>query len=276
MKRIPFAFASVIFLIAGCKAVPAPDYSGQWAEKSAERIVAVFVQQEDGGYGVQAGWREDGLAQYEAWSMTAAPGKGGALAYGDGRLARLTFEREGDTEYTEEVVYSDGTGSFSINRDGELVWKDGQDGSETLFIRTELNGDDSAIIAPELTPRVLELCKYIPDHQLLPEASGFMIADLFKALSDAFARPASDDGTIDDAEWLYTLVTGNGGALPYYSVGSVHRTDRTHATAVVGVRDLWEQGGEPSGELRTHSMELVLQDGHWLISDFDGVLARLR
>ena len=97
-----------------------------------------------------------------------------------------------------------------------------------------------------------------------------MTTDFFKALSDAFAKPAPDDGMIDDTEWLYTLVTGNGGALPSYSVESVHRADRTHATAVVGVRDLWEPGGEPSGELRLHQMDLVREDGHWLISDFDG------
>ena len=67
-------------------------------------------------------------------------------------------------------------------------------------------------------------------------------------------------------------MTGNGGALPAYSVQSVHRADRTHATAEIGVRDLWEPGGEPSGELRLHRMDLVREDGHWLISDFDNHL----
>lgn len=260
---------TVLFMAAGCKGGAAPDFSGQWAEKSAERIVAVFAPLEGGGYGVQAGWREAGLSQYEVWEMTAAAGKGGGLAYGDGRLARLSFEREGDTEYAEETVYTGGSGSFRMNRDGELVWTDGQDGSETVFIRTGLNGSDDAIVAPELEPRVLELCRYIPDHELLPEAVGYMTEDFYKALADAFALPASEDGTIDDTEWLYTLVTGNGGAAPFYSVESVHRADRSHALAVVGVRDILTPGAVPSGELRAHRMDLVLQDGHWLISDFD-------
>ena len=261
---------TVVFMVVGCKGGPAPDFSGQWAEKSAERVVAVFTPAASGGYGVQIGWRETGLAQYEAWDMSAVAGKRGTLAYSDGRFVRLSFERDGDTEYVEDTVYTDGEGSFLINRHGELVWTDATDGSKTVFIRTDLNGDDASIIAPELTGRVLELCPYIPDHELLPEASSYMTTDFFKALSDAFAKPAPDDGMIDDTEWLYTLVTGNGGALPSYSVESVHRADRTHATAVVGVRDLWEPGGEPSGELRLHQMDLVRENGHWLISDFDG------
>lgn len=271
MRKLSILFLAGI-LLAGCNGRPAPDFSGQWAEKSAERVVAVFAPAVGGGYGVQAGWREDGLAQYEAWDMSAVAGKGGALAYSDGRLVRFSFEHEGDTEYAEETVYTDGKGTFRINRHGELEWTDATDGSKTVFIRTDLNGDDTAIIAPELTGRVLELCSYIPDHGLLPEAAGYMTAELFKAFSDAFAKPAPDDGTIDDSEWLYTLVTGNGGALPAYSVQSVHRADRTHATAVIGVRDLWEPSGEPSGELRLHRMDLVREDGHWLISDFDNHL----
>ncbi len=272
MRSITRYFCAVCCtaVLAGCKGGPAPDFSGQWAEKSAERVVAVFAPAAEGGYRVQAGWRETGLAQYEAWDMSTKPGKGGALTYSDGCLERFSFEREGDTEYVEEIVYTDGAGSFRINRKGELVWKDATDEVETVFIRVDLNGDDAAIIAPELTGRVLELCRYIPDHGLLPEASGYMTEDFFKALSDAFAKPAPDDGTIDDYEWLYTFVTGNGGALPAYSVESVHRADRSHATAVIGVRDVWEPGGEPSGELSLHQMDLVLKDGHWLIADFDG------
>lgn len=275
----PLKWASIIIVaaVAGCKGATAPDFSGQWAEKSAERIVAVFAPAADGGYDVQAGWREEGLAQYEAWSMTAVPGKAGALSYSDGSLVRMTFESQDDTEYSEETVYSGGTGSFRIDREGNLVWTDGSDGSETIFVRTDLNGNDSTLIAPELIPRVLEVCEYIPDHLLLPDASEYMTEDFYKALSEAFDRPSvSEDGTIDEYEWLYTLVTGNGGALPVYSVESVHRTDRTHASAVVGVRDLWAPADGPSGELRLHHMDLVLQNGHWLISDFDHIAFNLR
>ena len=142
---------TVVLMAAGCKGGPAPDFSGQWAEKSAERVVAVFPPAASGGYGVQIGWRETGLAQYEAWDMSAVAGKRGTLAYSDGRFVRLSFERDGDTEYVEDTVYIDGEGSFLINCHGELVWTDAKDGSKTVVIRTDLNGDDASIIAPELT-----------------------------------------------------------------------------------------------------------------------------
>lgn len=96
---------TVVLMVAGCKGGPAPDFSGQWAEKSAERVVAVFTPAASGGYGVQIGWRETGLAQYEAWDMSAVAGKRGTLAYSDGRFVRLSFERDGDTEYVEDTVF---------------------------------------------------------------------------------------------------------------------------------------------------------------------------
>ncbi|MBO7435511.1 hypothetical protein J6U76_05925 [bacterium] len=205
--------------------------------------------------------------------MTAVPSRSGKLVYKDGIHNYLSFEHEGDTEYVVETDYTDGAGSFSLNKDGELVWADRKDGSKIVFFRTDTEVSGAA--APELFPRVLQLCRYIPDHKLLPEAAGFMTDDLYKAFADAFNAPAAEDGTIDDSEWLYNLVTGNGGALPFYSVESVVRTAPDQALATVSVRDLWEEGGEPSGEPRRHRMNLVLQDGRWLIADFDDCKQKL-
>ena len=258
-----------ILLFTGCGQRPAgEDFQGRWAEKSAERIAAVISPSGD-GYSVHVGWLEPGLAQYEVWEMTAVPSRPGKLVYRDGTHSLLSFERQDDTEYTEEKEYTDGAGYFSINKDGELVWTDRKDGSKTVFFRTDTVVD--GIEAPELFPRVLQLCNYIPDHQLLPEAADYLTDDFYKALDKAFSAPPAEEGFIDDNEWLYYLVTGNGGSLPYYSVESVLRTDPAHAGATVSVRDLWEEGGEPSGEPHLHRLDLVLQDGHWLVSDFDDV-----
>ena len=246
--------------------LPPQGPEGRWAEKSAERIAAVITPTES-GYSIHIGWHEPGLAQYENWDMTAAPSRSGKLSYKDGTHTILSFEHEEDTEYVVETDYTDGTGTFSLNKDGELIWTNRKDGSKTVFFRTDTAPD--GVAAPELFPRALQLCRYIPDHQLLPEAANFMTADLYKAFADAFAAPPAEDGTIDDREWLHNLVTGNGGALPSYSVESVVRTAPAQALATVCVRDLWEEGGEPVGEPRRHTMRLVLQDGHWLISDFD-------
>lgn len=269
---IPFALCCAL-ITAGCGRTPAAqDIQGRWAEKSAERVSAVFTP-DGNGYRVHIGWHEPGLAQYEVWEMTAVLSSSGKLVYKDGVHSYLSFEYEGETEYVEDKDYSDGSGSFSLDKDGELVWTDRKDGSRTLFFRTDPEADGAE--APELFPRVLQLCRYIPDHELLPEAEEYMAADLYKAFKEAFSAPPAEDGTIDDVEWLYCLVTGNGGTLPFYSVESVIRTDRTRAVATVGVRDLWEEGGEPFSERRLHRLDLILRDGHWLISDIDGLKERL-
>ncbi len=275
-QRFLSLFSCALFcalISAGCGQIPAAqDIQGRWAEKSAERIVAVITPAGE-GYDIHIGWHEPGLAQYEIWDMTAIPSRSGKLAYKDGSHSYLSFEHEGDTEYVEDNDYTDGSGSFSLNKEGELIWTDRKDGSKTVFFRTDPEADGTE--APELFPKVLQLCHYIPDHELLPEAEEYLAEDLFKALAAAFSAPPAEDGTIDDSEWLYCLVTGNGGALPSYSVESVIRTDPTHAVATVSVRDVWEEGGEPSGEPRPHRLDLVLRDGHWLISDIDGIKERL-
>jgi hypothetical protein len=111
-------------------------YSGEWAEKTAERIVAVFTPIEN-GYKVKIGWREEGLAQYEIWEMTTAPDGNGGLTYDDGTYKIRQYEHQGDKDYKENTVYTDGTGAFCLNEEGELVWKDGKapEQEETLFIR---------------------------------------------------------------------------------------------------------------------------------------------
>lgn len=117
-------------------------FLGEWAEKTAERIVASFSP-EKGGYKVCIGWREEGLAQYEVWEMTALPDGKGGLAYDDGSYKIRRYEHQGDTEYKEETVYSDGKGSFRLNEDGELVWSEtkGAEQEETLFIRADFTSE---------------------------------------------------------------------------------------------------------------------------------------
>ena len=119
-----------------------------------------------------------------------------------------------------------------------------------------------------LTDRTLELCQYIPDHVLKPEAKEAMTPDFFWALSEAFNAPVADYGEIGDNEWLWYFVTGNGGSEPVYSVKSVAQTARDSARAIVTVLQRWEDGTETDAK----ECEVLLKriDGKWLLDDFDG------
>lgn len=137
-KTLSMAVTVMVMVAAISCGNRAGKYSGEWAEKSAERIVATFTPiGED--YKVSIGWREEGLAQYEVWEMTATKEGDGSLSYKEGSYKIRRYEHQGDKEYTEETVYSDGTGSFRLNKDGELSWKDGKEPEqeETLFIRAD-------------------------------------------------------------------------------------------------------------------------------------------
>ena len=117
---------------------------------------------------------------------------------------------------------------------------------------------------------VLHLCNYIPDHKLLPEAQNYMTGEFFSILASAFDAPTGAYTMIGNNEFLYYFVTGNGGSELYFEVASITTTDDTHAVASISVRDVWEKGGQPTGNPRFYHLYLSKEDGRWLIDDFDG------
>ena len=121
-----------------------------------------------------------------------------------------------------------------------------------------------------LTDRTLELCQYIPDHVLKPEAKEAMTPDFFRALSEAFNAPVADYGEIGDNEWLWYFVTGNGGSEPVYSVKAVSQTDKDSARAIITVRQKWEDGSFAEEYTKEYEVLLKRVDGQWLLDDFDG------
>ncbi|MBQ8069728.1 MAG: hypothetical protein IJ202_02625 [Bacteroidales bacterium] len=138
MKRLSVGAllcALSLILLAGCG--KDKDFSGEWAETTAERIVAVFTPEGD-GYSVTIGWREDGLAQYEYWSMKATPKGRNTLVYENGTDIIRSFENIGDPTYTDDTIYTDGTGEFVLEKDGALTWTDNKDpeGGKTVFMRS--------------------------------------------------------------------------------------------------------------------------------------------
>ena len=116
----------------------------------------------------------------------------------------------------------------------------------------------------DLSERVLELCQYIPDHGLKPEAKDYLTPEFFRVLSEAFDAPVVDYGEIGDNEWLWYFVTGNG-------IKSVSRVSKDKATAVITVRETWEgEFIDTEENAREYGISLKRVNGQWLLDDFDG------
>lgn len=118
----------------------------------------------------------------------------------------------------------------------------------------------------QLTERALQLCQYIPDHKLLPEAKQFMTEDFYNILSEAFAAPSL---VPMDNEWLNYFVTGNGGTIPQFTIEEITQTDKHHASARIIVKQMWEDGSVAAEEAQEHIMLMERINGKWLISNFD-------
>ena len=121
----------------------------------------------------------------------------------------------------------------------------------------------------QLTKRADELCRYIPDHELLEKSRDFMTTDFYAVLDTMFYRLPAHEAM--DHEWLYYFVTGNGGTIADFTVTGVTKIDKTHATATVSVRQKWEDGSfDPDSDIEEHLLSMEKVDGVWLMSDFDG------
>ena len=121
----------------------------------------------------------------------------------------------------------------------------------------------------QLQKRAAELCKYIPDHELLEKSKDYMTADFYAVLDTMFNQLPEFEAM--DHEWLYYFVTGNGGTIADYEVAGVEKTDKTHAVATIKVRQKWEDGSfDETTDVEEHKLYMEKVDGQWLMSDFDG------
>ena len=121
----------------------------------------------------------------------------------------------------------------------------------------------------QLKERAAELCKYIPDHELLEKSKDYMTADFYAVLDTMFNHLPEFEAM--DHEWLYYFVTSNGGTIADYEVAGVEKTDKTHAVATIKVRQKWEDGSfDPNSDVEEHKLYMEKVNGQWLMSDFDG------
>ena len=120
----------------------------------------------------------------------------------------------------------------------------------------------------QLMERAAELCKYIPDHELLEQSRDYMTEDFYNVLDTMFYRLPNHEAM--DHEWLYYFVTGNGGTIADYEVLCVEKTDKSHAVATISVRQMWEDGSfDPESDIEEHRLYMEKVGGRWLMADFD-------
>lgn len=111
------------------------DLVGRWAEKIAGRGVIEITKADDGVYNVEIGWSSSAFEK-AFWEMNATPaGEYGALQYSDAKHYVRTFTS--DTEYTDEVVYEDGSGLLYISADNELMWGTDKDSEGGTFVKID-------------------------------------------------------------------------------------------------------------------------------------------
>ncbi len=121
----------------------------------------------------------------------------------------------------------------------------------------------------QLKERAAELCRYIPDHELLEQSKDYLTADFYVVLDTMFHHLPEHEAM--DHEWLYYFVTGNGGTIADCEVTSVSQTDKTHAEATILVRQKWEDGSfDENADTEEHRMSMEKVNGEWLMADFDG------
>ena len=120
----------------------------------------------------------------------------------------------------------------------------------------------------QLRRRAAELCKYIPDHELLEQSKEYLTEDFYTALDTMFNHLPEHEAM--DHEWLYYFVTGNGGTIADYEVMSVELSDPSHAVATISVRQKWEDGSfDETNDVEEHRLYMEKVNGIWLMSDFD-------
>ncbi len=112
------------------------DLVGAWSEEIAGRGYIIIEKSEEAEdvYAVHITWGNSAFETY-TWEMIATPSDDGAsLVYRNGKQVILTFSEDGSE--TADVRYENGTGSFSLNNLGQLVWQDDMDhaGDGTVFI----------------------------------------------------------------------------------------------------------------------------------------------
>lgn len=98
------------------KAAYYEELAGSWTDTFSERATA-DIEAADDAVKITVNWG-DSATETTVWTMTAKLSEDGLLCYDDCKKVELTLEDNA----SEEVVYEDGAGYFSLGTDGLLYW----------------------------------------------------------------------------------------------------------------------------------------------------------
>ncbi len=127
------------------------DFSGSYTEPDTGRCLIEISKDSEESYTITVNWAS-GASEERIWAITGATygDEGDQLVYSDA----LCYDRITDDEgnYTDEDIYSDGSGIFSMTEGGMLRWESDQvelDGvnGDIMFERMELSE-----MSDEMTP----------------------------------------------------------------------------------------------------------------------------
>lgn len=122
---------------------------------------------------------------------------------------------------------------------------------------------------PPTQQRVAQLIEFLPDHEIIPGSESAFAPEYFELLQQAWAVPSDGIGEIGSDEWLYYLVSGNGGRDPNRTISIeniIAQGDGAEATFTI----------TNFGVSIRHTLCLMKLNGTWVISDFDGTKIRLK
>lgn len=113
---------------------------GWWGEKAASRGRISVTQGENGWYGFEITWPRN-ASQTDMWMLTAKPISKDTMQYKDCQHYLLTFNATNRNIIDrEETIHLNGTGTITVNRANEMIWRDDQDrrAADCVFVKLNL------------------------------------------------------------------------------------------------------------------------------------------
>ena len=137
LKRLVMV-AALVFLIPAGLAFAMPGFeSGSPVELKAYNV------KEDpflGWYGFEITWPRN-ASQTDMWMLTAKPISKDTMQYKDCQHYLLTFNATTRNVIDrEETIHLNGTGTITVNRANEMIWRDDQDrrAADCVFVKLNL------------------------------------------------------------------------------------------------------------------------------------------